>query len=156
MRTLELLTFFGMLAACNAGARDAEPTATPDLGWIAGHWCLESSGELIEEHWLPAQGDLMLGLGRTVKGGKTMSFEFLRIESKDGATHYLAQPQGAPPTAFKLTASGPNWARFENPRHDFPTRVEYRRGAAGLHAEIAGPGEGDKEVVIPFDYGPCR
>jgi hypothetical protein len=155
MRTLELLTIFGMLAACNAGAREAEPTATPDLGWIAGHWCLESRGKLIEEHWLPAQGDLMLGLGRTVKGGSTVSFEFLRIELNGGLTNYLAQPQGAPPTRFRLTASGPNWARFENPEHDFPKRIEYRRSDSGLHAEIAGPGEGGKEMVIPFHYRPC-
>jgi hypothetical protein len=156
MRTFELLTALGLLAACNAGARGAGPAATATFGWIAGDWCLESPGELIEEHWLPAQGDLMLGLGRTVKGGSTASFEFLRIESKDGVANYLAQPQGAPPTAFKLTASGPNWARFENPQHDFPKRVEYRRTASGLHAEIAGPGEGGKDFVIPFDYEPCR
>jgi hypothetical protein len=155
MRTLELLTFLGMLAACNAGAREAEPTATPDFGWIAGHWCHESRGKLIEEHWLPAQGDLMLGLGRTVKGGKTVSFEFLRIESTDGGANYLAQPQGSPPTAFRLTASGLEWARFENPRHDFPKRIEYRRSSSGLHAQIAGAGEGGKELVISFDYEPC-
>jgi hypothetical protein len=155
MRTFELLTALGMLAACNAGASGAEPAATPEYTWIAGHWCLESRGTLIEEHWLPARGGLMLGVGRTVKGGTTVSFEFLRIEWKDGVAHYLAQPQGAPPTAFRLTASGPNWARFENPLHDFPRRVEYRRGANGLRAQIAGPGEGGKELVIPFDYKPC-
>ena len=80
--------------------------ATPDFGWIAGHWCLEAGGELIEEYWLPGAGDLMLGLSRTVKAGKTASFEYLRIQSKDGVTNYLAQPQGAPPTAFRLAARG--------------------------------------------------
>src|SRR5688572_23482108 len=109
MRTFELLMALGMLVACNAGARGAGPATTTDFAWIAGHWCLESRGKLIEEHWLTAQGDLMLGLGRTVKGGKTASFEFLRIESKDGVANYLAQPQGAPATAFRLTASGPHW-----------------------------------------------
>ena len=61
-----------------------------------------------------------------------------------------------PPISFRLTASGDNWARFENPQHDFPKRVEYRRTANGLHAEIAGPGEAGKELVIPFDYRPCE
>jgi hypothetical protein len=91
-----------------------------------------------------------------VQGTKTASFEYLRIEWHDGVPSYVAQPQGNPPVAFKWTAGGANWARFENPAHDFPRRVEYRRTAKGLYAEIAGPGEGGKEMVIPFDYLACK
>jgi len=39
------------------------------------------------------------------------------------------------------TVKGPKTASFE-----------YRRTKAGLNAEIAGPGKGGKEIVIPFDY----
>jgi hypothetical protein len=152
MRTLKLLTM-AMLAA--GAAPGAGSSAAPQFGWLSGHWCAGSGGELIEEQWLPARGDLMLGLGRTVKAGRTVSFEFLRIEHAAGATNYLAQPQGAPPTAFRLAAAGSAWARFENPGHDFPRRIEYRRTPDGLHAEISGPGEGGKELVISFDYRLC-
>jgi hypothetical protein len=154
MRTLKLLTL-GMFAACTAGAATAPIPAVPDFGWLAGHWCSKDHGELVEEHWLAPRGDLSLGLSRTVKSGKTTSFEFLRIELRDHVPHYVAQPGGAPPTAFRLTASGPGWARFEDPAHDFPQRVEYRRDGTDLHAAIAGPGAGGKELVIPFDYVPC-
>jgi hypothetical protein len=91
-----------------------------------------------------------------VKGGKTASFEYLRIEWKDGIPSYVAQPQGNPPVAFKWVAGGADWARFVNPANDFPKRVEYRKTQDGLYAEIAGPGEGGKELVIPFDYKACR
>ena len=37
----------------------------------------------------------MLGVGRTVKGGKTMSFEFLRIETREGVTSFVAQPKAS-------------------------------------------------------------
>lgn len=126
-----------------------------DLHWFTGHWCAEDGGKFIEEEWLEPRGDIMLGLSRTVKGTKTASFEFLRIEWIAGVPSYIAQPQGAPPVAFKLAASGADWARFENPAHDFPQRVEYRRTKDGLHAEIAGPGEGGKEMKIPFAYRVC-
>ena len=79
----------------------------------------------------------------------------MRIETRDGATHYIAIHDGQPPTPFKLTASGADWARFENPQHDFPKRVEYRRVSSGLHAEIAGPDKNGKEAVIPFDFRRC-
>ena len=154
MHTLILLTL-GILAACATSARDAEPSAAPDFGWLSGHWCTGSADELIEEYWFPSKGDPMLGLGRTLKSGKTVTFEFMRISHVGGVTDYLAQHDGAPPVAFRLTAAGTNWARFENPQHDFPRRVEYHRKPDGLHAEIAGPGEGGKELVIPFIYRPC-
>jgi len=132
-----------------------QTSPSPDLDWIAGHWCLDKGTESVEEHWLPARGGLLLGVGRTVSSGKASSFEFLRIETHGGKPVFIAQPNGVPPTAFTLTASGTGWARFENPAHDFPRRVEYRRTDQGLHAEIAGPGKGGREAVIPFDYQAC-
>jgi len=158
MRKSTLLTL-GILAGCAASAPDtvpsAAPSAAPHFGWLSGHWCSASGDELIEEYWLPSKGDPMLGLGRTLKAGKTVTFEFMRISHDGGVTNYHAQHDGAAPVAFRLTAAGADWARFENPQHDFPRRVEYRRRPDGLHAEIAGPGEGGKELVIPFIYRPC-
>lgn len=154
MRTLKLLTF-GMFVAWAAGGAPAPTPLVQDFGWLAGHWCSDDQGELVEEHWLGPRGALMLGVSRTVKSGKTTSFEFLRIEYRAGTAHYVAQPGGTPPTAFRLTVSGADWARFENPRHDFPKRVEYRRSARGLHAEIAGPGKDGRDLEIRFDYVPC-
>jgi len=133
---------------------DTKPPA--NLDWFVGHWCSERKGNFIEEEWLASRGDILLGLSRTLKGAKTANFEFLRVEWKDGVPSYIAQPQGAPPVVFKWVAGGADWARFENPTHDFPTRVEYRRTQTGLYAEIAGPGDGGKEAVIPFDYLPCH
>ncbi len=128
----------------------------PKLDWLTGHWCADRNGDFIEEQWLAPRGDLLLGLSRTVKGATTASFEFLRIEWRDGVPSYVAQPQGNPPVPFAWVAGGADWARFENPRNNFPKRVEYRKTANGLHAEIAGPGDGGKETVIPFDYLPCK
>lgn len=152
MCILNLLAL-GTLLTCTAAG---ESKAAGALDWITGHWCADSGGEFVEEHWLSSRGGLLLGVGRTVRGGKVVSFEFLRIESNAFVTHYLAQPQGGAPTAFRMTASGADWARFENPDHDFPTRVEYRRTADGLHAEVAGLGKDGKELVIPFEYRACN
>jgi hypothetical protein len=156
MRKLRLLAP-GLLAACVAGALAAESARAPDFGWLSGYWCSESGGRLVEEYWLPVERDpaMLMGMSRTVRDGKTVNFEFLRIQRDGGGTNYMAQPQGVPPISFRLAAAGQDWARFENPQHDFPKRVEYRRTAAGLHAEIAGPGKDGKEVVVPFEYHAC-
>ncbi len=134
-----------------AGSTPADP-----YDWIQGDWCGGSGDERIEEHWLPAHGGLRLGVARTLQGARTANFEFLRIDSVAGVPTYIAQPGGAPPTSFTRTAGGANWVRFENPQHDFPKRVEYRRLGDALHAEIAGPGKDGKEVLIEFDLDVCR
>jgi hypothetical protein len=143
-----------LLLSCLAASARAVPPA-PELGWLAGHWCQQKGDELVEEHWLPPLGGMMLSAGRTTQAGATRAFEFLRLEFKDGKVAFIAQPNGAPPTRFALTAWGAGWVRFENPAHDFPKRVEYRRTPGGLHAQIAGPGQGGAEQVIGFDYLPC-
>jgi hypothetical protein len=139
----------------NYTAVAAEKPATPNLDWIAGYWCLEDQGERTEEFWLPARGGLLIGVSRTTRGERAVSFEFMRIAIESGVPTYIAQPNGKPPVSFKWTAGGSDWARFENPAHDFPRRVEYRRMGERLHAEVAGPGKEGRETVIPYEYTRC-
>ena len=129
--------------------------ATPDLDWLAGNWCGGEAGLTIEERWLAPRGGELLGLSRTSQGERMVAFEFLRIVAVDGVPTYLAQPDGRPPTAFARTTGGEDWVRFENPAHDFPQRIEYRRTAEGLHAEISGPGDNGETQRMRFDYRPC-
>mgnify|MGYP003575377801 CR=1 FL=1 len=154
--TFGLLAVGAALAAASPHSPADDATATlAAFDWLAGDWCMERDGRLVEEHWFPARGGMLMSVGRTVADGRTQSFEYLRLELQEGVVTFVAQPNGTPPTPFRLTASGAGWARFENPQHDFPKRVEYRRTETGLHAEIAGPGDGGREQVIGFDYLPC-
>jgi hypothetical protein len=98
---------------------------------------------------------MLIGVSRTTQGDRLVNFELMRIAMVNGALAFIAQPNGSAPVTFKLTASGSGWARFENPAHDFPRQVEYRREGERLRAHIAGPGRDGKEQVIPFDYKPC-
>ena len=79
----------------------------------------------------------------------------MRIADIEGKVQLLAQPGGEPATSFARTDGGADWIRFENKEHDYPQRIEYRKTANGLHAEIGGPGAENKEEVIPYDYVPC-
>ena len=133
----------------------ASETADPGLSWMAGHWCSEADGERIDETWLPAADGRLYGVSRTVRAGKVTGFEFLRIEPVDGVATYLAQPGGGKATAFARSDGGANRVRFENPAHDFPQSIEYRRDGERLHAEIAGPGRDGKPLRIPYEYRRC-
>lgn len=143
------------LVASLTGSAKAE-VVNPSLDWMAGHWCVDLGGDTVEELWLPPHGGVMVGLGRTRSPERTTGFEYFRIADQNGSQSYIVQPGGRPPTSFRRTAGGAHWIRFENPDHDFPQRIEYRREGDVLHAEVAGPGENGEETVISFDYNPCN
>jgi len=115
-----------------------------DLAWLAGSWVAERDGGRSEEHYMPPRGGVMPGMHRTVRAGKAPSVEFIRIVEEGGKVVYLASPLGQQPTPFTLTESGPGRAVFENPAHDYPTKITYRRDGDTLTATIAGPGKDGK------------
>jgi hypothetical protein len=123
-----------------------------DISWISGDWQTAPGGRAqIEEHWTPVAGASMMGMSRTVAGEKTVEFEYLRIEQRADGIYYVAQPKGrCPGTDFKLTRASNIEAVFENPQHDFPKRIIYRKGADdSLTASIDG-GEGSKPMSFAF------
>jgi hypothetical protein len=123
-----------------------------ELFWITGDWQTEPGGKAqIDEHWTKPSGASMIGMSRTVVGEKTAEFEYLRIEQRADGIFYVAHPQGrCPGTDFKLTRSSATEAVFENPTHDFPKRIIYRKtGEDGLTASIDA-GEGTKAMAFPM------
>ena len=55
-----------------------------------------------------------------------------------------------------MTASGADWARFENPQHDFPKRVEYRRTSSRPARGNRRPGKGRQGNGHPLRLPPLR
>jgi hypothetical protein len=152
MNTCRILSAVLLLCLAPAAGAFDEPDAV-DLNWLAGHWCGEQNGNAIEELWL-ARGGNLFNFGTVTHGEALVSFEYTRIEARAGGVVFVAQPGGVAPVEFALVDSGPQRLEFANPAHDFPQRVSYWRDDAGLHAEIAGPGD-DGEQRIGFDYVAC-
>jgi Domain of unknown function (DUF6265) len=136
-----------------AGQGQTTTHSISELSWITGDWQTAPGGRAqIEEHWTAVAGASMIGVSRTVVGEKTAEFEYLRIEQRaDGNIYYVAHPKArCPGTDFKLTRSSATEAVFENPEHDFPKRIIYRKtGDDSLTASIDG-GEGTKSMAFAF------
>ena len=92
----------------------------------------------------------MMGVSRTIAGDKTVEFEYLRIAQRADGIYYVAHPKArCPGTDFKLTSASATEAIFENPQHDFPKRIIYRKTEAGLTASIDA-GEGSRGMSFVF------
>ena len=138
MGTTALIIVFSGALAASAGAQ--APADLSRLSWLEGHWTGVADGVSMEEDWTAPKGGALLGLHRDVKGGRMVSFEFVRIETTKDGTFYFASPRSAPPTPFRLVELGDRKAVFENKEHDFPQRILYWLDPKGaLHARIEGP-----------------
>jgi hypothetical protein len=150
--TLAALTIAVSLAAagCATDTRthvlQPEDPALAPVAWLTGAWVAGNVGEpRTEEHWIPPSGGSMIGVNRTTMEGRTVFFEYLRIErAEDGGLVYLASPKGRQPaTPFRMVDSSPGRVIFENPDHDYPQRITYRRkGETRLVMRIEGEADG--------------
>lgn len=124
------------------------------LTWMGGVWLEGGKGGWTEERWSPPRGGVMLGTNLSGRGSTATGFEFLRIAADDrGRVTYWASPGVKNAVPFRLTAASPTKALFENPQHDFPTRIEYRRKGDEMIAAISGPG-GANPMTWTFKRAP--
>ncbi|MBC5763907.1 DUF6265 family protein [Ramlibacter albus] len=140
-----------------AGSARAQDSLAP-LSWLAGCWKAENGEPGSGEQWMPLAGDTMMGVSRTVRGGKTVTWEFMRIARReDGAYAFFAQPAGRPPDNFKVVELNAQQVVFENPAHEFPQKIVYRLEAPGkLAAHIEGVRNGNpRKIEFPMLKVPC-
>ncbi len=117
-----------------------------DISWLSGCWEGRQGTAILEEIWSKPAGGSMLGLGRTVKENRTISFEFMQFREENESLVFLPQPQGGARVSFPLKDSFGSKLTFENKEHDFPQRVIYERKGPGLFlAAIEGIYKGKQE-----------
>jgi hypothetical protein len=122
-------------------------TSLTDARWLTGCWKQTGSARSVTEYWLAPEAGTMLGVSRTVSGGKTVEYEFLLLRSTDTGLEYVAKPSGQPEAVFKASRVSPTELVFENPSHDFPTRIRYAKLDGGLLATIDGVIQGTPRAV---------
>jgi len=124
-----------MIAIATA-ALALQAAGQPDLDWMAGYWLSCDARMEVAELWTTRRGGVMLGVSVTL-GTQAFGWEQVRIETSDDGARldYVARPRGATSdTAFRLARSGDQEAVFENPAHDYPQRIIYRREGEALIA----------------------
>jgi len=152
-RTLvtSLLVTFPLVA--HAQARGPADT----LRWMAGCWQSTRGAVTVEENWMAPRAGVLLGVGRTSDASRVQEFEFLRIYASHDTLVYAATPSGQAHAEFRAKTVAPGEIVFENPTHDFPTRVGYRRvGTDSLVAFIEGMRGGSLRTIrFPYRKVPC-
>ncbi|MGH8850513.1 MAG: DUF6265 family protein [Casimicrobiaceae bacterium] len=135
------------------------------LAWVSGCWEGKVNQRQFREEWLPLTGDMMVGVSQTALKGKTIDYEYLRLEQRPEGVFYVAAPSGKNESSFRLTSEataegGDEVFTFVNAATavEFPQRIVYRRGSEGwLYATVEGKVKGrDKQVVFPMHRVNCQ
>lgn len=159
LKSSALLLLLGLIVPGDVSAQERTPLpptppAPEGTGWglasvafLSGCWEGGDSGGLVlEERYSPARGGVMMGSTRYLRDTELANFEFSRIVENGGGVVLVPYPGGTrSAVGFRLTEVGPGHARFENPSHDFPSRIDYTRGAPS--GEGAGPPTLDVQVT---------
>jgi hypothetical protein len=142
LRTLALLLF----------AIGAHAAGLPALSWMSGCWSMNSGPMTIDEQWTKPAAGTLLGSSRTIKEGRTVFHEFMRIEQRGAEITYTPRiGTKAEPVSFRLIKQTADEVIFENRAHDFPQRIIYRKVPGGLQARIEGLDKG-KPRAEDFPY----
>lgn len=154
LATLLLMAMSGLLPAqaqqppATAPAPAPAPAALAMLSWLAGCWQSELDEPGSGEQWMAPAGGVMLGMARTLKGGRTVQFEFMQLRETATGLVFVAHPGGRPGSSFRAAEATANAAVFERDSADFPQRVAYRRRAdGGIAARIEGEAGGAQRAV---------
>ena len=116
-------------SALPAAAQQA-PRPLAALSFMAGCWRGDAGvDKTIEEHWTAADSDVMLGTTRYLDDntGRTRGWEIARIVADSAGIVMYPAPGGNQQGRFRQTSGGSGLAVFEDPAHDFPRRIIYRR-----------------------------
>jgi len=157
MRPITLVLLLATLAPA-LGAQSSG--TTPDLAaarWLGGCWELRMGPRVTQEHWMAPAGGAMLGVSRTIVRDTVREWEHLAISRTATGLAYVAKPSGQSEATFPVILLSDTLLVFENPTHDFPQRILYRRrGADSVIARIEGPRGGQvRGIDFPFARVAC-
>ncbi len=78
-----------VMCACSGGDDGPQLQGAPglidDLAWMAGAWVTDKD-PVTEEHWSSPAGGTMMGMNRTISGGRTVHRESLLLETRASHT----------------------------------------------------------------------
>ncbi len=129
--------------------------AIKQANWFLGTWQNNTPNGVFTESWEQKNDSLYFGLSTVVVGKDTVFYEKINLQKTHTDWNYVVSVKGQnnkQPIAFKLTSSNPTQLVFENPQHDFPTKITYTQITKdSIIAEISGIVNGvEKKELFPM------
>jgi hypothetical protein len=135
-----------ILASCqNKSEKNFEKLET--MNWLVGQWENKTSEGLLTETWTKENDSTFSGQAYFIKNEKdTVHCESIVLTQVKEELIYRPTVKGQnndEPIDFKLTSDVENSFTFENPKHDYPQKIVYKKtNETSLVATISGKQQG--------------
>ncbi|WP_125719128.1 DUF6265 family protein [Flavobacterium ustbae] len=149
--SLFLVLGLTVITSCKKEIKIETPLKTKSniekASWFIGEWGNKSEEGELTERWKKVNDSVYFGESYFVVGGKDTVFgEHVNLEDKNGKLSFTVTVPGQNdelPVTFEMTTSTDNQIVFENPKHDYPSKIVYNKvGNDSLVAEIFGMKKG--------------
>jgi len=143
-----------LVALLPLAADAADCNSLDSLRWLLGDWNADGSKTSFHESWRELDGQTFSGTGieRSKADGAVKGAEDLRLVAMGDGVFYVSKvSHNELPVAFRLTSCADGLFVFENAAHDFPRRLEYRRGDTALTVRVSDGA--DKGFTLEFRPG---
>ncbi|AWH86658.1 hypothetical protein HYN59_16770 [Flavobacterium album] len=154
---LSAILLCGVLHSCNS-KKETETVETdpatvaktyPQLekaGWFIGNWGNTTPEGTLTESWKKKNDSVYKGQSFFVIGKDTVFAEYIDLAETNGKLIYTVSVKGQnneAPVSFEMTSATESQMVFENPKHDYPTKITYNKiNNDSLVAEISGMQKG--------------
>ncbi|MXN90249.1 hypothetical protein GR160_03335 [Flavobacterium sp. Sd200] len=140
-----------MLASCSKAKNETivpekqQTKSYPSLekaNWLIGNWGNASSEGVLTEFWKKTNDSVYHGESYFVVKSDTVFSENIELEETNGKLAYVVTVPGQnneKPVRFEMTSIAGDSIIFENPQHDYPNKISYKKITNdSLVAKIAG------------------
>lgn len=148
---MKKITLLILPAALWIGCQKAsQKNLLSNADWLVGAWENKSPEGHFSELWNKADDGTLIGKSYFIVNKDTLFSESIELAQKDDAVFYSATVKGQnnnQPVAFKLTSNKPGELVFENPKHDYPQKIVYKKvNDDSLVAIISGNQQGKNSL----------
>ena len=140
-----------LLLVHTSNAQESNKQKFKKLEWLTGKWIRTNAeaGQSGYETWAKVSDLKLSGKGITFKGKEVIFVENLEFIVKGTDIFYKVVVTGEKkPVYFKLTALSNDGFTCENPEHDFPKKITYRRNGNNVKAVISGNGQSVDYIFV--------
>lgn len=145
MKTTLGILSIALLVSCQ-NKSDKKFEKLEKMNWLTGNWEQKLPDGTLKETWTKQNDSTFIGNSYFINTKDTVHFESIKLTQKDEELIYSATVVGQnndEAVDFKLTSDADNTFAFENPAHDYPQKITYKKvNETNLIATISGKQQG--------------
>src|SRR5690606_5417452 len=146
MKTKVFFTGVGLILLCAFTVKQTNHIKKTE--WLIGTWENKTPRGSMYESWTKTNKTELAGKSYILKEQDTVIFETIRLVQEQDSLFYIPTVRNQNdnlPVRFALKTISDTEMVFENPKHDFPQQISYRKITSdSLVAEISGTKNGQQ------------